>query len=171
MSSCPKIVTCQSGNSQSKSKGESQGVPCRFISNWKVLPLMITLLMGNYSVIFALFAIVQVRDFPIHSKIVAISIKIKKKRVGHCRNAVPKSRSTLTTSSGSYWCNSDNKTHYETGIVRNSLENAGDSTNWRLDYYKFKHLSFAQVLKRTISNDGFSCQKMMVILELNLNCL
>ena len=105
--------------------------------------------MGNYIVTSVLFAIAEVKHFPIHSKIVATSVK-NQKRVGHCSNAVPRSKSTCTMASGSNGSYLDTK-HAST-IVVSSLKNSGESSNWRLNYYRFKHLSFAQVLKRAIGN-------------------
>ena len=40
--------------------------------------------------------------------------------------------------------------HYSTRIVNNSVINNGQNTNWKLDFYKFKNLSYAQVVKLPI---------------------
>ena len=40
--------------------------------------------------------------------------------------------------------------HHSTRIVNNSVSNNGQSTNWKLDFYKFTNLSYAQVVKLPI---------------------
>ena len=68
----------QSVHEQSK-QGESQGTPSRFFFKLEsVHTKMIILPMINYIIIFVLFATTHVRNFPIHLKIVATSVKKKK---------------------------------------------------------------------------------------------
>ena len=64
---------------------------------------------------------------------------------------MPSKKSTCSTCSHTSSSHPHGVTKYVTKIVNTSQKYAGVSSDWKLDYYKFKNLSFAQVLKRTIS--------------------
>ena len=72
---------------------------------------------------------------------------------------MPIRKSTCKNPSSNSRVDSQFTTRYPTRVVDTSQKHAGVSSNWKLDYYKVKHLSFAQVLKRAISNRSSSPKK------------
>ena len=64
---------------------------------------------------------------------------------------MPSQKSTCTTWSHTGTVQSHCVNKYPTKVVNTSQNYVGVSSNWKLDYYKFKNMSFAQVLKRAIS--------------------
>ena len=73
---------------------------------------------------------------------------------------MPSRKSTCTDLRCFNRVQSDFITKYATRVVNTSQKYAGVSSNWKMDYYMFKILSFAQVLKRAISNQKIhGCSK------------
>ena len=65
---------------------------------------------------------------------------------------MPSPKSTLSTLCYNGEGHTQSLTKYVTRVVDTSRKHVGVSSNWKLDYYKFKNMSFAQVLKKTIQN-------------------
>ena len=91
-----------------------------------------------------------------HLRIAVIRRKISQKLVRHCNFAVPKTRPQCqpnnghVTSSVKYTCVAHTHTSDFPHVA---------SSNWRLDFYKFKKLSSAEVLKCAINNERVNSSK------------
>ena len=73
----------------------------------------------------------------------------------HCRNAV---HNTETQTKNSTDMTNGKLYKNKTRIVSSNNCVNGESASWRLDYYKFKGLTFAQILSKTLKNSNPSNQ-------------
>ena len=158
-----KVVTNASSQGK-KTQSNAQGTPCKLFLTGKCSHTGDHVVACGHSYKHICNYCFGVgKRFPHPRKIVGMQKRSRlKKRVRHCYDAVPVKK----VRKGHMGQGVKNKVQhipikkYNTKIVSNSHALNGVSTNWKLDVYKYKNYSYAQVVKCPTVRDSLATPNM-----------